>query len=66
MKYTENLKLRKPDLADQGDIDIINQNSDILDQYIGELITKVNSNTTELTGQKDKAIILHNRLDKIF
>lgn len=37
MKYTKNLKLSKPDYADDVDVQVINNNMDILDDKIGDL-----------------------------
>lgn len=66
MKYTINLKLKKPDLLELADIDALNQNSDILDSAVGNLITDMSNLKSEVSGQTSKAINLYNRLDSIF
>lgn len=66
MKYTINLNLKKPDLLELADIDVLNQNSDILDLAVGNLITDMSNIKSEVSGQTSKAINLYNRLDSIF
>lgn len=66
MKYTINLNLKKPDLLELADVDVLNQNSDILDLAVGNLITDMSNLKSEVSGQTSKAINLYNRLDSIF
>lgn len=66
MKYTINLNLKKPDLLELADIDVLNQNSDILDLAVGNLITDMSNIKSEVSGQTSKAINLYNRLDSMF
>lgn len=66
MKYTINLNLKKPDLLELADVDVLNQNSDALDLVVGNLITDMSNIKSDVSGQTIKAINLYNRLDSIF
>lgn len=58
MKFTENLKLKKPDGTDVVNIDDLNDNMDILDSEVNKKVDKVNGKglSTEdyTTDEKDK------------
>ncbi|WP_165000458.1 hypothetical protein, partial [Anaerophilus nitritogenes] len=67
MKYTGNLKLKKPDLADVVNVEDLNYNSDIIDQQITRTKDEVNGQladyeyqTPQIVGSK---IILHKKGD---
>lgn len=56
MKTTANFKLKKPDLTDVADIEVLNSNSDILDKIIKDL---QNAQFTEQQARQIFALISH-------
>ena len=48
MEYTKNLKLSKPSYDDDVDVQVLNNNSDILDDFVTNLITNVDNENVQL------------------
>ena len=48
MEYTKNLKLSKPSYDDDVDVQVLNNNSDILDDFVANLITNVDNQNVQM------------------
>ena len=63
MKLTQNYSLKKPDLSDVADIEILNGNMDILDTQLKSFSTlldsKINLTPTEFSGTMSNLLVFH-------